>query len=57
MVLPPLLHRADDTKGVVGPETTWREVQWTKVRMLIREFDLKPWYCQHYPAFCQQVDW
>jgi hypothetical protein len=31
------------------------EVQWTKVRMLMREFELRPWFCQHYAAFCDQT--
>lgn len=34
-----------DTKGLVGPQTTWREVQWRKVRLLARDFGLRPWYC------------
>lgn len=34
-----------DTRGVVGPQTTWRQVQWTKVRLLAREFGLRPWFC------------
>jgi hypothetical protein len=33
----------------VGPNTTWREVQWTKVRVLIRIFGLRPWYCGWWP--------
>jgi hypothetical protein len=46
-----------DTKGLVGPQSTWREVQWTKVRMLIRNYGLKPWYCLWWPEFCQTVPW
>jgi hypothetical protein len=34
-----------DTRGIVGPSTTWREVQWTKVRFLAKNFGLQPWYC------------
>lgn len=48
---------AGDTRGIVGPETTWREVQWTKVRLLVREFGLTPWYCKRYPDFCATVEW
>jgi hypothetical protein len=33
----------------VGPNTTWREIQWTKVRVLIRIFGLRPWYCGWWP--------
>jgi hypothetical protein len=40
---------AGDTKGLVGPNTTWREIQWTKVRVLIRIFGLRPWYCGWWP--------
>ena len=39
-----------DTRGLVGPRTTWREVQWTKVRALAREFGLRPWYCEAAPT-------
>ncbi|WIA11531.1 hypothetical protein OEZ85_011642 [Tetradesmus obliquus] len=46
-----------DTKGLVGPNTTWREVQWTKVRVLIRIFGLRPWYCGWWPEFCDTVLW
>jgi hypothetical protein len=47
-----------DTKGLVGPSTTWREVQWTKVRLLIREYGLVPWYCNYVsPEFCSTVTW
>lgn len=47
-----------DTKGIVGPLTTWREVQWTKVRMLSREYGLVPWYCKYVDGdFCAQVKW
>ena len=49
---------AADTKGIVGPMTTWREVQWTKVRMLTRLFGLRPWYCGAIsPEFCATVEW
>ena len=34
-----------DTRGLVGPQTTWREVQWTKVRTLTKSFGLRPWFC------------
>lgn len=34
-----------DTKGLVGPTTTWREVQWAKVRLLVRQWGLRPWFC------------
>jgi hypothetical protein len=50
-----VLLTADDTKGIVGPQNTWREVQWQKVRMLTKEFELRPWYCSLYPAFCDQI--
>lgn len=46
-----------DTDGIVGPQTTWREVQWTKIRMLSRELGLRPWYCALHPSFCEQVEW
>ncbi|KAI8465992.1 MAG: hypothetical protein J3K34DRAFT_435184 [Monoraphidium minutum] len=49
-----------DTKGIVGPLTTWREVQWTKVRMLTRLYGLVPWYCKHLEQgadFCAEVKW
>ncbi|KIZ04477.1 hypothetical protein MNEG_3478 [Monoraphidium neglectum] len=47
-----------DTKGIVGPLTTWREVQWTKIRMLTREFGLVPWYCKYVSSeFCETVTW
>jgi hypothetical protein len=48
---------AGDTQGIVGPGTTWREVQWTKVRLLVREFGLTPWYCNRNPDFCATVEW
>lgn len=35
-----------DTKGLVGPRTTWRQVQWRKVRALVKSFQLAPWYCK-----------
>lgn len=46
-----------DTHGIVGPRTTWREVQWTKVRMLTGTFGLRPWYCKWQPEFCEIVQW
>jgi hypothetical protein len=46
-----------DTKGIVGPRTTWREVQWLKVRLLIRNYGLRPWYCGWWPDFCDTVEW
>ncbi|KAI8471777.1 MAG: glycoside hydrolase superfamily [Monoraphidium minutum] len=47
-----------DTKGLVGPMTTWREVQWTKIRLLTRSFGLTPWYCTWVsPEFCQTLTW
>lgn len=46
-----------DTKGLVGPQTTWREIQWTKVRMLIRGYGLRPWYCGWWPDFCDTLEW
>jgi hypothetical protein len=46
-----------DTKGLVGPQTTWREVQWTKIRLLIREFGLVPWYCRAAPDRCTLLPW
>jgi hypothetical protein len=59
-----LLLLPGDTQGIVGPGTTcvgpgttWREVQWTKVRMLTREYGLQPWYCVHYPAACESIEW
>ncbi|GBF93295.1 glycoside hydrolase [Raphidocelis subcapitata] len=39
-----------DTRGIVGPQTTWREVQWTKVRALVRSWGLRPWFCAALPA-------
>jgi hypothetical protein len=39
-----------DTKGLVGPATTWRVIQWTKVRALVSELGLRPWYCDFAPA-------
>ncbi|GBF87397.1 glycoside hydrolase [Raphidocelis subcapitata] len=39
-----------DTRGLVGPQTTWREVQWTKVRVLVGSFGLRPWYCSQVEA-------
>jgi hypothetical protein len=57
---PPTTKQANsgDTKGLVGPITTWREVQWTKIRMLVREYGLVPWYCTAIsPEFCQTADW
>jgi len=48
---------AGDTKGIVGPRTTWREVQWTKVRLLIRNFGLQPWYCGWWPDYCDTLEW
>lgn len=29
----------------MGPNTTWKHVQWTKVRLLSQLFGLQPWYC------------
>jgi hypothetical protein len=46
-----------DTQGLVGSHDTWREVQWTKVCMLVREFSLRSWYCSAAPAFCDSVEW
>lgn len=48
---------AGDTDGIVGPQTTWREVQWTKIRMLSKELGLRPWYCTLHPSFCETVEW
>jgi hypothetical protein len=39
-----------DTQGLVGPKTTWREVQWTKVRVLTKSFGLRPWFCAAAPT-------
>lgn len=52
-----LLLPLGDTQGIVGPGTTWREVQWTKVRMLTREYGLQPWYCAYFPAVCSSLEW
>jgi hypothetical protein len=52
-----LLLLPGDTQGIVGPGSTWREVQWTKVRMLTLEYGLQPWYCVHYPAACDSIEW
>lgn len=38
-------HAAEDTKGLVGPNSTWKNVQFTKIRLLSQLFGLKPWYC------------
>ncbi|KAI8470545.1 MAG: glycoside hydrolase superfamily [Monoraphidium minutum] len=38
-----------DTRGLVGPQTTWREVQWTKVRALAGGWGLRPWFCDAAP--------
>ncbi|KAF8070911.1 hypothetical protein HT031_000992 [Scenedesmus sp. PABB004] len=46
-----------DTKGLLGPSTTWREVQWTKVRVLIRIYGLRPWFCGYWSDFCADVEW
>jgi hypothetical protein len=40
----PSAANSGDTKGIVGPTTTWRVVQWTKVRFLSDSMGLKPWY-------------
>lgn len=40
---------SQDTRGIVGPQTTWREVQWTKVRALVRFWGLRPWFCAALP--------
>uniref|UniRef100_A0A383WE90 Ammonium transporter AmtB-like domain-containing protein n=1 Tax=Tetradesmus obliquus TaxID=3088 RepID=A0A383WE90_TETOB len=45
-----------DTQGIVGPGTTWREVQWTKVRMLTREYGMQPWYCTYFPTVCSSLE-
>jgi hypothetical protein len=37
---------AEDTKGIVGPNTSWKHVQFTKVRLLSQLFGLRPWYCR-----------
>lgn len=42
-----------DTKGLIGPVSSWRVVQWTKVRALVKELGLRPWYCQYAPGACQ----
>jgi hypothetical protein len=45
-----------DTKGLIGPFTTWRVVQWTKVKTLVSELGLRPWYCAYAPpGFCGGV--
>lgn len=44
LMLPPSPRAAGDTKGIVGPASTWREVQWKKIRYLVDKFGLKPWY-------------
>lgn len=36
---------AEDTRGLVGPNSTWKDLQYTKVRLLSQLFGLKPWYC------------
>jgi hypothetical protein len=36
----------EDTKGIVGPNTSWKHVQFTKVRLLSQLFGLRPWYCK-----------
>jgi hypothetical protein len=36
---------AGDTKGIVGPTDTWRDVQFEKVRLLSQLYGLRPWYC------------
>lgn len=46
---------AEDTKGIVGPNSSWKHVQYTKVRLLSQLFGLKPWYCSlpQAQAICQ----
>ena len=44
-----------DTKGIIGPTTTWREVQWTKVRLLVTEYGLRPYYCKGNEAACAAI--
>jgi hypothetical protein len=41
-----------DTKGVVGPSSTWRVVQWAKVRAMVAELGLRPWYCGYASGAC-----
>jgi hypothetical protein len=41
----PRCLRTEDTKGLVGPNSTWRDVQFTKVRLLSQLYGLRPWYC------------
>jgi hypothetical protein len=36
---------AGDTKGIVGPSDTWRDIQFKKVRLLSELYGLRPWYC------------
>ena len=47
VLLPALFAAAttEDTRGLVGPNTTWKDLQYTKVRLLSQLFGLKPWYC------------
>jgi hypothetical protein len=44
-LLLPLPPCTEDTKGLVGPNSSWKHVQFTKVRLLSQLFGLKPWYC------------
>lgn len=41
-----------DTKGIVGPETMWRDVQFKKVQLLSQLYGLRPWYCTAAPDAC-----
>jgi hypothetical protein len=41
---------SQDTKGIIGPQTTWRHLQWTKVHALVKQFGLRPWYCAAAPV-------
>ncbi|KAF8068194.1 zinc finger CCCH domain-containing protein 18 [Scenedesmus sp. PABB004] len=43
---------AGDTKGLVGPADSWRDVQWSKVRLLTQLYGLRPWYCRAAPGAC-----
>ena len=39
----------------MGPNSSWKHVQFTKVRLLSQLFGLKPWYCSlpEAQAVCQ----
>jgi hypothetical protein len=41
-----------DTKGIAGPDKSWKYIQFTKVRLLVQAYGLNPWYCKAAPSAC-----